>query len=113
MPAILPVKLFTSRMAAVPLALFVIIPLCTTKSTPIVMAKCTTQSWVSDSDENDNTMLQSQQSTVIDIDDEEPPQKKTKGDDLSLTVAAFNKRYKVDTRTNKEVLGESTSFPLN
>ncbi len=47
------------------------------------MAKHTTRSCVSDSDDDDTTS-QSQHSSVIDVDDDELPQKKAKGDDISL-----------------------------
>lgn len=59
----------------------------------------------SDNDDDDDTTSRSQ-STTIDVDDDEPPRKKSKDEDLALNITAFNKRYKVSTRTNEEVLGE-------
>ncbi len=56
----------------------------------------------SDEDDDDDVASQSQATTVVGED--EPPQKKSKTE--SSVVAAFNKRYKVVSRTNEEVLGE-------
>ncbi len=56
-----------------------------------------------DSDEDDDDYVASQSQATTVVGEDEPPQKKSKTE--SSVVAAFNKRYKVVSRTNEEVLG--------
>lgn len=59
-------------------------------------------------DSDDSTSPSSQRSGSIDAAQGAPPSKKAKVDDTAASIARFNKTYKPETRTNEEVLGESS-----
>lgn len=63
---------------------------------------------LADSDDSDDDTQSSHPSAASAFGDGEPSQKRAKIE--STTIVAFNKRYKVESRTNEEVLGAYEHF---